>query len=44
MGLQAFGKYGFDHIMGYEALFGMSRYIYDTPVYRVVSLPNGWYG
>jgi hypothetical protein len=45
---QVFGKYGFDYIMGYYVMdyeaFGMSHYIYDSPVYRVKSLPNGWYG
>ena len=40
---QVFGKYGFDHVMDYEALGGCRR-AHDSPVYRVKSLPNGWYG
>ena len=41
---QVFGRHGFDYIIGCEILFGITRYIHDSPVYRVVSLPNGWYG
>jgi hypothetical protein len=25
-------------------VFGVSRHTHDSPVYRVKSLPNGWYG
>jgi hypothetical protein len=40
---QVFGKYGFDHVMDYEAL-GVGRRAHASPVYRVKSFPNGWYG
>jgi hypothetical protein len=40
---QAFGKYGFDYVMDCEA-FRVGRRVHDSPVYRVKSLPNGWYG
>jgi hypothetical protein len=40
---QVFGRYGFDYVMDCEAL-GVGRRAHDSPVYRVKSLPNGWYG
>jgi hypothetical protein len=40
---QVFGKHGFDYVMDCEAL-GVSRRAHDSPVHRVKSLPNGWYG
>jgi len=40
---QVFGKHGFDYIMDCEAL-GVGRRAHDSPVYRVKSFPNGWYG
>jgi len=38
---QVFGKHGFDYVMDYGASEGRAH---DSPVYRVKSLPNGWYG
>jgi hypothetical protein len=40
---QVFGKHGFDYIMDCE-VFGVSRRAHDSPLYRVKSLPNRWYG
>ena len=37
------GKYGFGYVMDCEAL-GVGRRAHDSPIYRVKSLPNGWYG
>ena len=40
---RVFGKHGFDYVVDCEAL-GVGRRAHDSPIYRVKSLPNGWYG